>query len=486
MTASMTSEGAAARGAEPVRESRPAGEARPGSAVRVAFAALVLAMLPAVLDQTILATALPTIAGDLGRLSDVSWLVTAYVVASTAATPLWGKLGDRHGHKRLLQIALALFVAASALCGAAQDMTQLIVVRALQGLGAGGLMTLAMAAVGDLVAPRERGRYQGYIAATFAVATVIGPLLGGLIVDHASWRWVFYVNLPVGALALAALAARLPAPPVERPRRPLDLPGAALLAAATGTLLLTTVWGGGRYGWGSPQILALIAGTILLAAALALRERRAAEPIVPLRMLRTRAVAVASAGLFLATASLFAVVVFVPVFLQRAAGISPTAAGLLMAPMMLGTTATTILAGRRMVATGRYKVFPVAGLAVMAAGLVLLAALAGQRSPAATAAALVVFGVGFGGVSQVLVMAVQNSVDRRELGTATAATSFFRALGGAIGAAFLGAVFAARAGTDVAGAVRAVFAAAAPLAVLGAFAVARLPELPLRSSPPDR
>src|SRR3954449_2725654 len=197
--------------------------------VGLAFGALVLAMLPAVLDQTILATALPTIAGDLGRLSDVSWLVTAYVVAATAATPLWGKLGDRHGHKRMLQTSLALFVATSALCGAAQDMTQLIVVRALQGLGAGGLMTLAMAAVGDLVAPRERGRYQGYIAATFAVATVVGPLLGGLIVDHASWRWVFYVNLPVGALALAALSARLPAPPTERPRRPLDLPGAALL-----------------------------------------------------------------------------------------------------------------------------------------------------------------------------------------------------------------------------------------------------------------
>src|SRR4051794_16304401 len=466
----------------------PAAAAHPAS-VRVAFAALVLAMLPAVLDQTILATALPTIAGDLGRLSDVSWLVTAYVVAATAATPLWGKLGDRHGHKRMLQTSLALFVATSALCGAAQDMTQLIVVRALQGLGAGGLMTLAMAAVGDLVAPRERGRYQGYIAATFAVATVVGPLLGGLIVDHASWRWVFYVNLPVGALALAALAARLPARPNERPSRPLDLPGAALLAAATSTLLLTAVWGGGRYGWGSPQILGLLAATTLLAAALAVRERRAADPIVPLRMLRTRAVAVASATLFLATASLFAVVVFVPVFLQRAAGVSPTEAGLLMAPMMLGTTASTILAGRRIAATGRYKVFPVAGLAVMAAGLVLLATLAGLRSPAATAGALVVFGVGFGGVSQVRVMAVQNSVARRELGTATAATSFFRALGGAIGAAFLGAVFAARVGApgaDVAGAARAVFAAAAPLAALGLLAVLWLPEVPLRSSPPDR
>src|SRR5919206_2986025 len=219
------------------------------TSIRLPFAALVLAMLPAVLDQTILATALPTIAADLGRLSDVSWLVTAYVVASTAATPLWGKLGDRHGHKRLLQIALALFVAASALCGAAQDMTQLIVVRALQGLGAGGLMTLAMAAVGDLVAPRERGRYQGYIAATFAVATVLGPLVGGLLVQHASWRWVFYVNLPLGAAALTGLHRRLPAADCAPRRGAVNLAGAGLLAGATSALMLACVWGGERYAW---------------------------------------------------------------------------------------------------------------------------------------------------------------------------------------------------------------------------------------------
>jgi MFS family permease len=204
----------------------------PGPSVRLPFAALVLAMLPAVLDQTILATALPTIATDLGRLSDVSWLVTAYVVAATASTPLWGKLGDRHGRKRLLQAALAGFVAASALCGAAQDLTQLVVVRGIQGLAAGGLMTLAMAAVGDLVAPRQRGRYQGYIAATFAGATVLGPLIGGVLVEHVSWRWVFYVNLPVGVVALAALAARLPSPAPGPPAHRLDLAGAALLAGA--------------------------------------------------------------------------------------------------------------------------------------------------------------------------------------------------------------------------------------------------------------
>ena len=229
---------------------------------RLAFAAIVAAMLPAVLDQTILATALPTIAADLGRLTDLSWVVTAYVVAATASTPLWGKLGDRHGRKRLLEIALAAFVSASALCGIAQTMTELIVVRGVQGIAAGGLMTLAMATVGDLVAPRERGRYQGYIAATFAAATVLGPLVGGLLVQGPGWRWVFYVNLPVGLAALLGLRLQLPAAATDRPSRPLDVAGAALLAAATSAFMLVCVWGGDRYGWDSPEILALIGATV--------------------------------------------------------------------------------------------------------------------------------------------------------------------------------------------------------------------------------
>src|SRR4051794_28874518 len=247
------------------------------------FAALVAAMLPAVLDQTILATALPTIAGDLGRLSDVSWVVTAYVVAATASTPLWGKLGDRHGHKRLLQTALVGFLAGSALCGLAQDITQLVAFRAAQGIAAGGLMALAMASVGDLVSPRERGRYQGYIAATFAVATVLGPLLGGALVEGPGWRWVFFVNLPVGAVALAGLRLRLPAVPVEPPDRPLDSLGAVLLAGATTTLMLACIQHQNRQ-W-------LIVASLVLAGALASCERRAADPIVPLAMLRTRTVA---------------------------------------------------------------------------------------------------------------------------------------------------------------------------------------------------
>jgi EmrB/QacA subfamily drug resistance transporter len=465
--------------------------------VAVPFAAIVLAMLPAVLDQTILATALPTIAADLGRISDVAWVVTAYVVAAAALTPLWGKLGDRHGRKRLLEIALVMFVSASTLCAAAQDITALVALRALQGAAAGGLMALAMAAVGDLVSPRDRGRYQGYIAATFAAATVVGPLLGGLLVDHASWRWVFYINLPIGVAALAGLSLRLPAPDVERPEKPLDASGAALLAGATSALMLVCVWGGGRYAWDSTQILGLIVATVLLTCAVVARERRAADPIVPLTMLRTPTVAVASLALFLAIATMFSVTVFVPLFLQTTTGASATQAGLLLIPMMLGITLSTALSGRSVARTGRYKRFPIAGLALMTVALVLLAALAGHPSRTATGIGLAVFGLGFGLVTQILVVAVQNSVDRRQLGVATATTGFFRALGGAVGAAVLGAVFAARVGIHISGVdvqalgtgaradiidgVRSVFLVAAPLAAIALIAVLRLPELPLQT-----
>jgi EmrB/QacA subfamily drug resistance transporter len=455
--------------------------------LQLAFAALILAMLPAVLDQTILATALPTVAGDLGGLGDVSWVVSAYVVAATVLTPLWGKLADRHGHRRLLQLALVVFLTGSALSGLATSITELVVFRAAQGVGAGGLMTLAMTAVGDLVAPRERGRYQGYIAMSFAVASVLGPLVGGLLVDHVSWRWVFYVNLPLGAIALGVLSATLPRAVPERPRARLDVLGATLLAGATGALLLVCVWGGSHYAWDSAQILGLAAATLVLGAALVARERRAEDPVVPVALLRTPAIGIASVALFLGTASLFAVTVFVPVFLQAVTGASPTGAGLLMLPMMAGITVSTTLAGRAIARTGRYKRYPLAGLALMAAALTLLAAAASARSAAATGVGLLVFGLGFGMVTQVLVVAVQNAVDRRELGTATAATGFFRALGGAVGAAVLGAVFVARAGADpggvadIAGGVQAVLIVAVPLAALALLAVARLPELPLRT-----
>jgi EmrB/QacA subfamily drug resistance transporter len=451
--------------------------------ISIPLASIVLAMVPAVLDQTMLATALPVIAGDLGRLADVSWVVTAYVVAAAAATPLWGKLGDRHGRKRLLEIALTVFVATSVLCGAAQDIAQLIALRFAQGVAAGGLMSLAMAAVGDLVSPRERGRYQGYIAATFAVATIVGPLLGGLIVEHASWRWIFFVNLPIGIFALAGLHRRLPAATVERPDHPLDALGAALLAGATGAVMLVCIWGGSRYAWGSAAMLALIAAAIVLSVALVARERRARDPIVPLHLLRTRTVAVASGALFLATAALFSITVFVPLYLQTTTGASPTEAGLLLAPAMLAITVSTTFAGRSIARTGRYRRFPVAGLALMTAALVLLAAVAAEPSRLATGVALVVFGLGFGMVTQVLIMAVQNGVERRELGIATATTGFFRALGGAVGAAVLGAVFASH--NDVIGGVQAVFLVAAPIAGLALVAVLLLEEVPLKGDAPS-
>jgi MFS family permease len=349
------------------------------------------------------------------------------------------------------------------------------------------------------VSPRERGRYQGYIAATFAVATVVGPLIGGLLVQHVSWRWVFLVNLPLGLAALAGLALRLPAPPTERPRHPLDVWGAALLVGATSTLMLTCIWGGERYTWDSTPILAMIAATIGLAGALLARERRVADPIVPFHLLRSRPVVVASSALFLGTAALFAITVFVPLFLQATTGASPTEAGLLLVPAMLGITVSTTLSGRSMARTGRYKRFPIAGLALMTGALVLLAALASDPSQVATGIGLVLFGLGFGMVTQVLVVAVQNSVQRSELGVATATTGFFRALGGAVGAAVLGAVFAGQAGSrmseaghglggvirsDVIDGVQAVFLVAAPLAALALIVVLRLPEVPLQTRRP--
>ncbi len=471
--------------------------------LRIAFAAIVLAMLPAVLDQTILATALPTIAHDLGRLTDVPWVVAAYVVTAAASTPLWGKLGDRLGRKRLLEVALILFLTSSAVCGAAQDMTWLIVSRAVQGVAAGGLMTLAMAAVGDLVSPRERGRYQGYIAVAFALATVIGPLIGGVLVEHASWRWVFYVNLPVGAVALAGLHLKLPAPARAGSPTSLDVAGAILLAGSTIALTLACIWGGDRYAWGSPTIVALIAAGALLAMALVARERRAADPIVPLHLLRTRAVAVSSVTLFLTTAALFSITVFVPLYLQITTHATPTQAGLLLVPMMVGITVSTNLAGLAMSRTGRYKRYPVAGLGLMTVGLVLLAALVTHPSRTATGTGLVLFGLGFGMVGQVLIAAVQNSVPRAQLGIAMATTSFFRGLGGAVGAAAFGAIFTARTGVgatttaslryvsagaraDVIHGVQAVFLTAAPIAAIALAVVLLLREVPLqgRSSEP--
>jgi EmrB/QacA subfamily drug resistance transporter len=477
------------------------------------FSGLLLAMLLASLDQTIVATALPTIVGDLGGLDQLSWVVTAYLLGATVTMPLWGRASDLYGRKTLFQAAIVVFLAGSALSGAAQSLGELIAFRALQGLGAGGLMTLAMVIVGEIVSPRERGRYQGYIQMVFVVASVAGPLLGGVFTDHISWRWVFYVNLPIGAAALALTATTLHLP-VRRIRARIDYAGAALVAAGLTCILLVTSWGGRQYAWSSAEILGLAAAAVVLLVAFVVQERRAAEPILPLQLFRDPVFGVVSAVLFLGTLAFFAVIVFMPIFLQAVTGASATDSGLLLLPLLLAATTSTAVSGRLISRTGRYKVFPVAGLALMTVGLLLLSRMTAGTSQATAAMLLVVFGLGFGMVSQVLTLAIQNAVDRRDLGIATASANLFRSLGGSIGVAVFGALFAARLDTasidperlqaspealasmpasvqhDVAAAVahalQTVFLVGAPIAALGLLVVLFLREVPLRGPAPAR
>lgn len=407
------------------------------------FTGLVLAMLLAALDQTIVATALPTIVDDLGGLADLSWVVTAYLLTATVSTPLWGRVSDLHGRKRLFQAAIVVFLAGSALSGIAQSLGELVAFRALQGLGAGGLMTLAMAIVGDLISPRERGRYQGYIQMVFVLASVAGPLLGGLFVDHMSWRWVFYVNLPIGLVALAVVSTTLRLPTRESSSR-IDFLGAGLLSGGLSSLLLVTVWAGRQYAWTSPEVLGLALAGAGLLVAFVLQERRAAEPILPLRLFRDPVFVIVSAVLFLTMCAFFAVIVFMPLFLQVVTGASATQSGLLLLPLLLASTLSTVVSGRLISRTGRYKVFPVLGLALMAAGLLLLSRMTAGTGQITAALLLVVFGLGFGMVTQVLTIAIQNSVERSDLGIATASANLFRALGGSIGVALFGAILAGR------------------------------------------
>ena len=423
---------------------QPDGQAAPGRRqFRLILGALQLSILLAAIDQTVVATGLPTIVGDLGGFDHLSWVINAYLIASTAAAPLWGKVGDLVGRKLVFQISIVTFLAGSVLCGLARSMPQLIAFRGLQGLSAGGLMALAMAVVADVVPPRERGRIQGYLQAVFVLASVGGPLLGGVVVDHASWRWLFYVNLPVGLVALAVVSKVLTAP-ARRTRPAIDYLGAGLLPATVVCLSLTAVWGGDRFPWASWQTAGLLAAAAVLAGCLLVVERRAAEPMLPLRMFGNPVFAVSAAVLLLSTCALFAAIVFLPLFLQVVTGATATYSGLLVLPLMLAMAASTTVSGRLITRTGRYKIFPVIGLAAMTAGLFLLSRMDTHTGRLASSAYMVVFGAGFGMVTQVLVLAVQNSVERRDLGTATATVNLVRSLGGSLGVAVFGGVLATR------------------------------------------
>jgi len=417
--------------------------------VRLIFAALLLVLLLASLDQTIVSTALPTIVGDLGGIAHLSWVVTAYLLATTIVTPLYGKLGDLYGRKQLLQAAIVIFLIGSALCGAAQNMSELIAFRAVQGLGGGGLMVTTVAVVGDIVAPRDRGRYQGLFGGVFGVSTVVGPLVGGFFVDNLSWRWIFYINLPVGGLALAVIAVAFHAR-VERVHHSIDYLGAALLAGGLSAIVLFTSLGGTTYGWQSTPIVVLGVLGVVLLVLFVMVEQRAAEPILPLALFRNWTFSVTSAIGFIIGLALFGSVTYLPLYLQIVKGHSPTESGLLMTPLMAGVLVTSITSGNLISRTGRYRAFPIIGTAVAAVAIFLLSRLAVTTPIWLAAIYMLVLGLGLGMVMQVLVLAVQNAVPYEMLGVATSGSTLFRQIGGSIGVSIFGAVFANRLATELA------------------------------------
>ncbi|GGP18811.1 MDR family MFS transporter [Silvimonas iriomotensis] len=404
------------------------------------FGALVLVLLLSALDQTIVSTALPTIVRDLGGVSQLSWVVTAYLLSSTIAIPLYGKFGDLFGRKKVLQIAIALFLAGSVLCGLSQNMTQLIITRAIQGLGGGGLMVVTMAIVADVLSPAERGKFQGLFGATYALATVIGPMLGGYIVEHTSWHWIFYINLPVGLLALGVISAVLHAHEVHV-KHEIDYWGAGFLAVGLSCLVLFTTSGGTTLPWSSAELWIYLYISIVSLGGFIYEEQRAAEPIIPLTLFREPTFVLCSLVSVLVGAGLFGAITYMPLYLQVVKGSTPTGAGAQLLPLMGGVLSSSILSGMIISRTGRYRFFPIVGTLLASVALVLIGRLHTDSPLRDLYICAAMLGTGLGMVMQVMVLVVQNTVNARQIGVATSSVTLFRMVGGSIGVSVFGALF---------------------------------------------
>lgn len=422
-----------------IAEGAPSHDLIHGGRLRLVMAALMLTLFLAALDQTIVATALPRITSELNGLNQLSWVVTAYLLASTASTPIWGKISDLYGRKPMLQAAIVIFLIGSALAGAANSMEWLIITRGIQGLGGGGLMVLVMAVIADVIPPRERGRYTGLFGGVFAVSSVLGPLLGGWFVDALSWRWIFYINLPLGIAAFFIIAAVLTVPN-RHIRHRIDFLGAGLMVAGVVLLLLVTEWGGRQYAWLSPTIVTMTIAAIALLVAFVLWELRAPEPIVPMSLFKNKVFGMTSIIGFIIGLAMFGAIIFLPLYLQIVQGQSPTAAGLQMIPMMVGMLGATVISGRLISRIGHYKPFPIIGTVLATIGMLLLSRISVDTPYWQLAIAMFVLGVGIGNVMQVLILAVQNSVNPKDVGVATSGSTFFRSIGGTFGTAIFGAV----------------------------------------------